>query len=140
MSNKLFTCSACLIACFMGVVASAQNRAPRLEMPKNGTRATVVRVANLYVQADEASDRVAQITPGREMVVAERSSQWVRVFANTDAPDTRQSDVPVFGNDAETAVPISGWMLDKGIVTANTPKGDQILFGEAISAEQTAAE
>jgi len=140
MFKKLLSCSASLVVCFVAVSATAQNRAPRLEMPKNGTRATVVRVANLYVQADEASDRVAQITPGREMVVAERSSQWVRVFANTDAPDTRQSDVPVFGNDAETAVPISGWMLDKGIIRADTPKGDQILFGEAISAEQVAAE
>lgn len=132
--------SASLVVCLIAVSSSAQNRAPRLEMPKNGTRATVVRVANLYVQADENSDRVAQITPGREMVVAERSSQWVRVFANTDAPDTRQADVPVFGNDAQAAVPISGWMLDKGIIRADTPKGDQILFGEAISAEQAAAE
>ncbi|MBT9331437.1 hypothetical protein [Paracidobacterium acidisoli] len=108
--------------------------------PKNGTRATLVRLANLYVQPDESADRMAEVTPGRELVIVERNGKWLRVFANTDTQDTRRSDQPEFGGDAETAAPISGWLLDKGIVDVNTPHGDQILFGEADIAEQAASE
>jgi hypothetical protein len=138
MPTKTFAYAA--ISLLLASGALAQNRMPREAPPKNGTKATLVRVANLYVQADEASDRVAEVTPGREMIVAERSGHWVRVFANTDAPDSRQADVPVFGDEAQQVIPISGWMLDKGVVAADTPKGDQILFGEASSAEQAADE
>jgi hypothetical protein len=119
--------------------ASAQKRMPQLQMPKNGTQATLIRLANLYVQADEAADRSGQITPGRELVIVERSGHWLRVFANVDAPESRQSDQPVM-QDSQQVTPISGWMLDKGIVDVNTPHGDQILFGEAVSAENAATE
>jgi hypothetical protein len=119
--------------------ASAQKRMPQLQMPKNGTQATLIRLANLYVQADEASDRSGQITPGRELVIVERSGHWLRVFANVDAPESRQSDQPVM-QDSQQVTPISGWMLDKGIVDVNTSHGDQILFGEAVSAENAATE
>jgi hypothetical protein len=107
--------------------------------PKNGTRATLVRLANLYVQADETSDRLAEVTPGRELIVVERNGKWLRVFANTDAPDTRKSDEPLLEQDAQV-IPISGWIVDKGIIDVNTPHGDLVLFGEADSAEQSASE
>lgn len=108
-------------------------------MPKNGPKATLVRLANLYVQPDESADRVAQVTPGREMVIAERSGHWLRVFANTDAPESRRADTPVLEQDTQV-IPISGWMLDKGVIDTNTPQGDDILFGEAISAEESASQ
>src|ERR1700733_328274 len=119
--------------------AAAQKRMPQLQVPKNGTRATIIRLANLYVQADESADRSGQITPGPELVIVERSGHWLRVFANVDAPESRQSDQPVMQENQEVT-PISGWMLDKGIVDVNTPHGDQILFGEAVSAENAATE
>ena len=97
-----------------------------------------MREANLYVQADESSDRVSIITPGREMVIVERSGKWLRVFANIDAPESREADLPVLDQGQEV-VPISGWMLDKGVIEVNTPHGDQILFGEAVSAEDAAS-
>ncbi|HZD47122.1 MAG TPA: hypothetical protein VE178_00130 [Silvibacterium sp.] len=109
------------------------------QAPKNGTKATLVRNANLYVQPDESADRVAVITPGREMVIAERSGHWLRVFANIDAPESRKADEPVMEQGQEV-IPISGWMLDKGIVDTTTPHGDAILFGEAVSAENAASE
>jgi hypothetical protein len=107
--------------------------------PPHGTRATVVHVANLYVQADESADRVSTVAPGRELVVAEHSGKWLRVFANTDVEVVNESDVPVFGNETN-AQPISGWILDKGVVTSDTPKGDEILFGEAVSTEIVASQ
>lgn len=107
--------------------------------PPHGPRATVVHVANLYVQADESADKVSTVTPGRELIVAEHSGKWLRVFANTDVEVVNEQDVPVFGNETN-AQPISGWILDKGVVTADTPKGDEILFGEAVSTEIIASE
>jgi hypothetical protein len=121
------------------IAAQGQKKMPQEQMPKNGAKATLVRVANLYVQPDESADRVAIITPGREMVIAERSGHWLRVFANVDAPESRKSDEPVMEQGQEV-IPISGWMLDKGIVDTNTPHGDAILFGEAVSAEDAASE
>jgi hypothetical protein len=107
--------------------------------PSNGTQGTVVHVANLYVQADESSAKVSTVTPGRELVVAERSGKWLRVFANTDVQTVSEQDAPVFGNETN-AQPVSGWMLDKGVVTAQTPSGGQILFGEAVSMENLASQ
>lgn len=117
--------------------ALAQKPFPQEPLPRNGTLATLVRQANLYSNADEQSNQIADIMPGRELVVTERSGKWLRVFANTDAADTRKADAPVFGNE-EQAQPISGWILDKGIVDTNTPSGDLILFGAADAAEQAA--
>jgi hypothetical protein len=137
MRNLRISLSAVLLIAVAG--ASAQKRMPQEQMPKNGPKATLVRVANLYAQPDEAGDRVAQITPGREMVVVERSGHWLRVFANIDAPESRTADQPVMEQD-EHVVPLSGWMIDKGVIDMNTAHGDQILFGEAVSAENAATE
>jgi hypothetical protein len=105
----------------------------------HGAKATVVHVANLYVQADESADKVSSVAPGRELVVAEHSGKWLRVFANTDVEVVSQADAPVFGNETN-AQPISGWILDKGVVSVDTPKGDEILFGEAVSTEILASQ
>jgi hypothetical protein len=136
MGNKVFSFFLVLL---VTTYAFSQKKMPQESPPKNGTKATLVRVANLYVQPDESADRVAIIAPGREMVIAERSGHWLRVFANIDAPESRKADEPVMEQDQQV-IPISGWMLDKGIVDTNTPHGDSILFGEAISAEDAASE
>ena len=105
----------------------------------HGSKGTVVHVANLYVEADESAAKVSRITPGRELVIAEHSGKWLRVFANTDVEVVSQQDAPVFGNETN-AQPISGWILNKGVVTSDTPGGDQILFGEAVSMENLATQ
>ena len=111
---------------------------PGERLPQNGTLATTVYTANLYATADEDAQRIADILPGRELVVVERNGKWLRVFANTDAPDTREADRPMLAPENE-AQPISGWLINKGIVDLNTPHGDLILFGAADAAEQAAA-
>jgi outer membrane protein assembly factor BamD (BamD/ComL family) len=122
----------------VSATALAQKPMPRQQMPRNGTLATLVREANLYANPNDSDAPIADILPGRELVVSEKSGKWLQVFANTDAPDTRQSDVPVFGTEGQ-AQPISGWILDKGIVNIYTPHGDFILFGTADGLEQQAA-
>ena len=103
-----------------------------------GTYATSVREAALYVGASESSERLATIAPGREMVIAETSGEWLRVFANTDHQEDSSQDAAVFGEQAPP--PVSGWMKDKGIVRADTAKGDDILFGVAANLEDQASE
>jgi hypothetical protein len=105
--------------------------------PQNGVYATCIRQNELYSTASQSTPPISEIMPGREMVVVGRNGNWLRVFANTDAPDTRQSDQPEFGSQAPP--PISGWMLDQGIVTTNTLNGDLIVFGAADAAEQAAS-
>jgi hypothetical protein len=107
---------------------------PKPPAPSNGTKATVIRNTNLYVAPDTTSARLAEISPGREMVIGERNGPWVRVFANTDEETSKAEDAPVFGHEA-AAVPISGWMQAPGVVSVDTPKGDLVLFGAAASAE-----
>jgi hypothetical protein len=102
--------------------------------PRNGIKGTVIRNTNLYVAPDLSSARMAQISPGREMVISEKNGPWVRVFANTDEETSRSADAPVFGHDA-AAIPIAGWMQAPGVVSVETPKGDLILFGAAASEE-----
>jgi hypothetical protein len=107
--------------------------------PLAGPRATALRVTDLYVSPDKSSQRVDRVQIGREMVVAEKSGPWLRVYANTDIVEEHQSDTPVFGRD-ETPPPVSGWLEAKGIVVENTPSGDQILMGEAANQEVLASD
>ena len=113
--------------------------------PKDGksgydrsARATLLHPAIVYVAPDADSQHSAQVDPGHEVVISERSGPWVRVFANTDIRDTDADDAPEFQDDDPT--PQSGWIKDKGIVTPTTPNGDAILFGAAANLETAAAE
>ena len=110
--------------------------------PRTSPKATVIRPTPLYIQGDTASDKLTTITPGREIAIldgqANHSGHWLKVYANTDVETVRQEDQPVF-TDHAPAQPISGWVQDQSLVAADTPNGEAILFGEAISAEQAAS-
>src|SRR5277367_2023129 len=69
-----------------------------------GTLATAIRETILFVSADDTSERLANLTPGREMVIVEKNGEWLRVFANTDVEESHAADAPIFG--AETAPPL----------------------------------
>ncbi len=105
--------------------------------PANGVYATCLRQTELYSTASQDSAPISEVMPGREMVVVDKNGKWLRVFANTDPPDNRDSDQPEFGSDAPP--PISGWMIDQDIVTTNTLNGDLIVFGAADAAEDAAS-
>ncbi len=103
-------------------------------------RATLLHDAVVYVEADANSQRIAEVTPGHEVVVMQRNGPWVQVFATTDAGDEAQeddSDAPEFGGE-DAPTPQSGWVHDKGIVSPSTPGGDAILFGAAANMEAEA--
>ena len=124
---------------FAALPVAAQKRPPEMVKPMAGPRATVLRITPLYVSPDTSSQRVDRVQVGREMVVAEKSGDWVRVYANTDVEEqTSDRDTPMVGSD-ETPPPISGWMQAKGVVEETTPNGDQIIMGAAANEEALAS-
>lgn len=119
---------------------SAADKKPQLVKPLAGPRATALRVTWLYVTPADNSQKVDRVQPGRELVVAERSGNWLRVYANTDIQEIRDArDTPIVGDDS-TPPPISGWMQAKGVVVEDVPNGDQILMGAAATEEQLASD
>jgi hypothetical protein len=125
-----------VLLCAVAACAIAQKTKKEMEKALAGPRATVLRTTILYVAPDKQSEKVTRMQPGREMVVAETSGPWVRVYANTDIEKEREEDVPVFGE--VPTPPVSGWMEAKGIVKDSTPNGDSILMGEAANEEALA--
>jgi hypothetical protein len=115
-----------VLALFCAVlpVCGQKKKGPQLEKPLAGPRATALRVTWLYVTADTASQKVARVQIGREMVVAETSGPWMRVYANTDMEEMHEDkDAPIVGDDTNGAPPpISGWLQGKGIVEETTPR------------------
>ena len=109
------------------------------DKPPSGPIATVLRTTPVFVEADTQSQRLDQITPGREMVIVGKSDTWLRVFANTDVEQNHTADEPVFGEDAGSP-PISGWIQDKGVVTATTQNADNVLYGAAAGEEVRAGD
>jgi hypothetical protein len=119
--------------------ALADKKQPQLEKPLAGPRATALRVTWLYVAPDTSSEKVDRVQIGRELVVAEHSGPWLRVYANTDIQEERKRDAPLIGHD-EITPPISGWIEAKGVVIETTPGGDLILMGEAANQESLASD
>jgi hypothetical protein len=117
----------------------AQKKPQQPIKPMAGPRAAALRITVLYVAPDLGSQKIDRVQIGREMVVAEKSGPWMRVYANTDTQELNEKDKPVFDSD-EAAPPASGWVESKGIVVENTPNGDQILMGEAANQEALASD
>ena len=130
---------ALLLTLTCAMPALADKKQSQLEKPLAGPRATALRVTWLYISPDTASQKVDRVQIGREMVVAEHSGPWLRVYANTDIQEERKRDAPLIGHD-EITPPISGWMEAKGVVIETTPGGDLILMGEAANQESLASD
>jgi hypothetical protein len=87
-------------------------------------RATTIRVAPIYLSPDTASNKLADVDRGREIIWLETSGEnWVHVEANLTEERT-----------------ITGWMQNKGLVQPATPNGDKIIFGEGVDSEDQASQ
>ena len=79
-------------------------RSPRANQAHGRPRATPLRVTWLYISPDPTSQKVDRVQIGREMVVAEKSGPWLRVYANTDIEEnTARKTRPSLGSDEITA-------------------------------------
>jgi hypothetical protein len=126
-----------VLSAALPVFAQKKNQ---LEKPLAGPRATALRITVLYVAPETSSQKVSRVQIGRELVVAERSGPWLRVYANTDIEEIQNTkDAPTFSGD-DTPPPVSGWMEARGVVIESTPNGDQVLMGEAANQESLASD
>ena len=103
---------AAFVLCLLPALASA-----------DVVRGTTIRVAPIYLSPDATSTKLADVDRGREVIFLETSgNNWIHVEANLTEERT-----------------VTGWMEKKGLVTATTPDGDKILFGEAVDSEDQAS-
>ena len=77
--------AALLVALLALLPALAQKKDTRSGYDKSA-RATTLHNTIVYVSPDDSSQKVAEVTPGHEMVVTDHNGPWVKVFANTDTP------------------------------------------------------
>jgi len=91
-------------------------------------RGIIIREAVIYVAPDASSAKLSNVTRGREVAVVERSGNWANVVATVEVDP-----------DQETDRNVTGWVVDKGIISASTPDGDKIIFGEAVDSEAEAS-
>ncbi len=96
----------------------------------------MVREGVIYLSPDSNSHKLAQAERGREVILLDRSRNWVSVEAllgYTNNPD------PNFVEDEDAdQKTVTGWILDLGIVWPSTPNGDRIVFGSAVDSEDEA--
>ena len=103
--------------------ASGQKKPQQQVKPMAGPRAAALRVSWLYVSPDTGSQKVAKVLIGREMVVAEKSGPWLRVYANTDIEEQHNDrDTPMVGTD-ETPPPIKLGMMIKYLAGSRARSG-----------------
>ena len=91
-------------------------------------RGIIIREAIIYVAPDPSSAKLSNVGRGREVAVIERSPGWANVVATVET-DPEQ----------ETERNVTGWIVDKGVITTATPDGDKIIFGEAVDSEAEAS-
>lgn len=91
-------------------------------------RGTLVREAGLYVAPGANAAKLMQVERGRDLVILDRTNidnqTWLKVFVTIAQSENRRE--------------VTGWTTGKGVVTAFTPNGDQIIFGEAVDSETQA--
>lgn len=93
-------------------------------------RGIMVREGVIYVTPSTDSQKLSNIGRGREVAVLERTPGWVNVVGTVAvSPDP----------DNESDRNVTGWMIDKGVITPSTPEGDKIIYGEAFDCEQEAS-
>lgn len=91
-------------------------------------RGVIIREAIIYVSPDSSAAKLSNVGRGREVAVIERSPGWANVVATVETDP-----------DQETERNVTGWVVDKGIVTPATPDGDKVIFGEAVDSESEAS-
>src|SRR5581483_6113157 len=100
-------------------------------------RGVMIYPATIYLTPDQTSSKLGTVGRGDEVAVLEKSHEWVHALAMLGP--VREDDYQVDEGDVSNQRSITGWILDKGIVLASTPNGDQILFGAAVEAETEAS-
>jgi len=98
-------------------------------------RGTLVHEETIRVSPSSDTPKLGEAARGHELVIIDASREWTHVEAILREP-RRDADEDDPESEGKT---ITGWVLSKGIVTANTPNGDKIVYGEAANSEDEAS-
>ena len=93
-------------------------------------RGIMLREGTIYISPDTSSTKLSNIGRGREVAIMDRTPGWAHVVGNVQ---------PALDPENETDRNVTGWIIDKGVITPTTPDGDKILFGEAFDCELEAS-
>jgi hypothetical protein len=96
---------------------------------------TLVKEETIYVSPSSDTAKLGQAGRGHELVVLDSSRDWAHVEAIIREP-RRDADEDDEESQGKT---ITGWVVDKALVTTATPNGDKIVFGEAAASEDEAS-
>ena len=97
-------------------------------------RGIMLREGVIYISPDTSSAKLSNIGRGREVAVLDRTPGWVHVVGTVDVTASIE-----FGEEERNDRNITGWIIDKGVITTTTPNGEKILFGEAFDSETEAS-
>ena len=100
-------------------------------------RGALVREAVIYLSPDAGSSKLGNAERGREVILLEKSRNWLHVEALLGT--ARTPDAAFVEDEDIEGKTVSGWVLDAGVVWASTPNGDRILFGAAVDSEEEAS-
>lgn len=113
-----------LILSFSSIHASAQAQ-----------RGTLVHEESIRVAPGADAAKLGTAGRGHELVIIESSRDWTHVEAILREP-RKDADEDDPESEGKT---ITGWILNKALVTNSTPNGDKIIFGEAADSEDQAS-
>lgn len=97
-------------------------------------RGVMMREGIIYISPDTSSAKLSNIGRGREVAVIERTPGWVHVVGTVDVT----TNIELY-SDEQTDRNVTGWIIDRGVITTTTIDGDKILFGEAFDSEMEAS-
>lgn len=98
-------------------------------------RGTLIHEETIRVSPSSDTAKLGTAARGHELIIIDTSRDWTHVEAVLSNP-RREADEDDEESQGKT---ISGWVLTKGLVTAGTPNGDKIVFGEAVNSEDEAS-
>ncbi|HEY2496956.1 MAG TPA: hypothetical protein VGK24_07795 [Candidatus Angelobacter sp.] len=94
-------------------------------------RATLIREDSLYASAGANAQKLSPVGRGSDLTILERGNAdgqpWVKISMAAD-------------QQAQVSKEVTGWLPAKAVITASTPTGDQIVFGQAVDSEHQAEE
>ena len=93
-------------------------------------RGIMLREGIIYISPDTSSAKLSNIGRGREVAIIERTPGWVHGVGTVQ---------PSLDPDNEADRNVTGWIVDKGVISTSMPDGDKILFGEAFDSEMEAS-
>lgn len=98
-------------------------------------RGTLVHEESIRVAPSSDAAKLGEAGRGHELIIIDTSRDWVHVEAILREP-RKGADEDDPESEGKT---ITGWVLGKALVSATTPNGDKIIFGEAADSEDEAS-